>query len=651
MYLLVSTNIPPPPYNFLLNSLISPLNSVEDTNKLVVTAAPQLEAQNSATNMEAVSSIASCEYDGVQIIMIGTRSGEVVNLTSLVPPRLMQQQRFGVSAANILVGNEPGHNSTILVSCDSNLVMLSKYSPASSQETGGAFKAMTRVWPVDASNPACAAPPVDSVTVLPRNLFSAGGSTTPLLILSGSRVLLAELSLQPGPVHRQMPLEGTPTKIIYSRHLQCLIVGLIKDDLPVLRFLDPDTGEDLGTPTGNDAAQERSPPEIGKQGDQILGLAEWEYEHGGRVWRFVVVSTRHGRLSVASADRARQPSDGGQSPRILYKVRFKKSKLEQPIYSVLGHPTGLFYCVGHVLHWDVLDALEKKLKNRETFELGSPATSLRLVNDKIVALTSRDSVEIVDYSADGGETSDALIHVDPQPRKTEHLIEVAGLQTDEAQSSIILVSDRECGVGGLWVPWRAPGKDCVPVFEADLPSSIRRFRRGRTRPYWEQGRHPVKYGRLPSTVDDAEILGVSLDGSLYHFTLLSVEVWRLLRFIQNLAVAAPELYPFAREEAAEYPEIAPEPDLERDPSSDPEPRLDRSLEMQIDGDMLQRCLDKGALERLMSNPDDLVRLAEILDDIDGGRHTEGFSGLAGGARDETIALTYDILEHFLVPVL
>lgn len=587
--------------------------------------------------MEPIASITPCVHDGDHIIMLGTRSGEVINLTNLRNVRSMQSQRFGVTTANILVANELGQSAAVLVSCDSNLVLLSGYAPASSEESAGTFETRIRVWPVDVSNPTSPPPLVDSVTVLPRNIFSERESTAPLLILSGSRVLLAELQLQPGPVHRHIPVEGTPLRIIYSHHLQCLVVAVNKGDWPTLMFLDPDTGEDIGKPTDKNGNQVPSIPGLGKQGDRIFGLAEWEYKKDNNVWRFILVSTRDGRMMIISTELEEQSMDG-KRPKIRYWMRFKKSGFERPIYSVLGYDEGIIYCVGQTIHWDVLDPFEKKLKSMKSFDLGSPATSLLMVDGKIVALTSRDSLEIIDHSADGGGESSGLIHVDPRNRNAVHMMEISGPKPDEPLSSLILVCDRECGVGGLWVPWQVPGKDCEPIFEAELQASIRKFRRGRTRPFWEQAQHKPRYGRMASTADDVEILGISLDGSLHHFSFLNVEIWRALRFVQNLALTSPELYPFTYE-AVDLSEF------------DPEPRLDGGLEMHIDGDMLGSCLEKRALERLITRPSHLSRFAELLDELEDGKHTADFGIEEHGLREKYFALAYDILKYFLAPVL
>ncbi|KAK0629772.1 mono-functional DNA-alkylating methyl methanesulfonate N-term-domain-containing protein [Bombardia bombarda] len=571
--------------------------------------------------IEPISSIVYTK----SVILLGTRSGEVITLmndTSKDDGLSVECEKFGWTTVNITRTLGPDSPTPeFLVSCDRNLVLL-KSDPS------GKVKARLRVLPVDANDTGSLSPPVDYAAAV--NVLSSNRDGSTILLISQSRLLLAELHEKPGPVHRHIPVEGTPTKLVYSHTLQCLIVAVKKNNQPALIFLDPDTGEDIGRPTdkaGNSVDNISGLGGAGKTDDGIYGLAEWEYKKDGNVWRFILVSTKAGRLIVVSTAKVGPQEDGSMT--IRYWTRFKK-ELDRPVYSVLGYEDGVIYCVGQTIHWDAIDATEKKLKHIKAHELGSPATSLRIVNGKLLALTSRDSLEVIDHSE--GDTT-GIVHVDPKRRNAIHLMEVAGGQLDEPMGSIILVADRDCGVGGLWVPWQIPKKDCEQVFEADLPSSIRRFRRGRTRPIWEQGRHVPKYGRLVNTIDDAEILGISLDGSMQHFTLLNIEIWRFLRFVQNMASTSTELYPFTYRRIANLEEF------------DPEPRMDKGLEMHVDGDMLQRCFEKRALERLISLPGHFAQFMKLLDELEDGKHTSNL------ARHGYYQLAYDIIEYFLQPVL
>lgn len=156
---------------------------------------------------------------------------------------------------------------------------------------------------------------------------------------------------------------------------------------------------------------------------------------------------------------------------------------------------------------------------------------------------------------------------------------------------------------------------------------------------WEQRQRNPKYGRLAATLDDAEILGISLNGAMHHVALLDLKAWRFLRFLQNIALASEELCPF----------VARRRGNGRGAPEDVEPRMGNKLEMHVDGDILRRYLEKRALERLVVAPQHVSRFIELLDELDDGRHTAGFA--AGGDYRRYFQLAYDILEYYLQPVL
>lgn len=575
--------------------------------------------------VEAISSIVSVWG----AVLMGTRSGEVIRLTDAG----VECGRFGTTAARISCGQASGSTEpTVLVACDKSLVQVRNHSAGSELFDSARPKDKLRVWPVEANNLAAVAPRVDYGVVV--NLASEGNGTTQIMMVSGARLLLAELDHQPGPVHRHIPIGGTPMKVIYSQQLQCLVAAVGKDDCPGLVFIDPDTGEDLGTPVDRKTKEPIAVVQgLGLQGDKISELVEWRYRApDGRSWWYIIVATRDGRILTIATQKT-EASDGGL-PTILYWLQFQKRRFDRPVYAVSTYDNGLVYCVGQTIHCDYLNVEEKKLITTDSFDLGSEATSLRVTRGSLMALTAQNSLEVIGYATQDNEGTSGQRHVDPRRRNAVHMIEVSGEQPEEPLSNMVLVSDRDCGVVGLWVPWQHPGNECEVVLEAELPTSIRRFRRGRTRPVWEQAQRAPRYGRMVSTVDDAEILGVSLDGSIYHFTLLGLDAWRLLRFIQNVALTNEEMYPFTAEQVDDYAEF------------DPEPKMDRGVGTHVDGDMLQRCLERRALERLMTWPSHEKRFVELLDGLEGGRYTAGLVG-----RERYFGLAYDILDYYLRPAL
>ncbi|CAK7232480.1 hypothetical protein SCUCBS95973_008273 [Sporothrix curviconia] len=344
-----------------------------------------------------------------------------------------------------------------------------------------------------------------------------------------------------------------------------------------------------------------------------------------------------------------------QRPKVQFWTRYKKS-FPDPVYCAVTQGENVFFCVGSTLYWDKLDLQEKRLATHGTFELSSRATSLRIVNNKVVTVTDEDSIEIIDF-ANGAPGNMVLYHSDSEQRSASHMIEIGSkVSGNELDTSVLLVCDRDATASGLWVPWRQPGTDCSVIFEADLPASVRKLVRGRTRPSWQQTRRDVRYGSVPSTPDDADILGVCLDGSLQHFMLLNLPAWRLLRLVHDLALTSPTLFPFTFERSDGD-------DFEADPDSG-----DRTV-MQIDGDMLQRCVDKRALEGLFaSNPVHAAKLSAALEKLDCGivldkeapedmavDGEEGAPVQRGAALDERtrrcIDWLYVILDYYLQPVL
>ncbi|EFX05596.1 thermotolerance protein [Grosmannia clavigera kw1407] len=602
--------------------------------------------------------------DGSMAIVFGTRGGDMVALTIGLAGSVLaaNSEKLGRTATHVVSVEDPNLKTATLAVCDGRLSLMSDFDARRAS-----FRSMHTVWLEDASDTSKESPFVSAASVLQKSL-PGHQSKTQLTLTAKTRVLLVELHTQPRPVHRSLPVMGTPLKVIYSCMLDCLIVALkTLDDKPTLQFLDPDTGEDLSFPTDKYNEPVEFVSGLGKTGDHILGLDEWQYERNGDKWLFLLVSTKGGRLLVLSTVPVAKNQEGRRQ-KIRYWTRYKRSTATEPIYSVVGWNNNVFYCMGSTLYWDQLDVEDRRLRTQGTFELASSATSLRILNGRIVALTERDSVEIISMTGENpGEMT--LHHADSESRTAVHMIEIGDKTADGSGASAVLLSNRSCGVAGLFIPWQQPGRDCEVILEAELPASIRKLARGRTRPVWQQARRDVRYGLLPSTLDGAEILGMCIDGSLQHFTLLSIPIWRILRLIQNLAFTTPTLYPFLYE--------VPGPDF------DEEPEVDQSYGMQIDGDMLQRCLDKRALEELFSSASRTNRLFELLEQLDNGRWTAAIGkssegreedretepgmedGEEGDCADEGdakrkkkeekkssyLALLYDILEYYLAPVL
>ncbi|KAK1779117.1 mono-functional DNA-alkylating methyl methanesulfonate N-term-domain-containing protein [Copromyces sp. CBS 386.78] len=565
--------------------------------------------------LKAIGSIASVN----NAILLGTRGGELIHISKeWKSATMIYYQQIGLTAVKITAAR---HLQTtrprVLVSCDQALieVQLDECGP-----NGSVYHlAKHRVLPINAGNLGAPLPLVEYGVAIDIPCASEG--FTPILMLAGPSVIIAELHQEPGPAHRYIKIGKTPVKTFYSPNLRCLVVGVNEEgNKSTLMFMDPDTGEDIGKPIHKAGTPVQHIVGLGKSNDRIHGLAEWEYKKNGGTWRYLLVGTKQGQLIIVSTEK--EPSEGDRPPSIKYWARFKKN-CDGPVYSVIGHEESVIYCVDDTLHWDVLDPVERKLKPRKVIELDSLALELQISETKLLALTWGDSLQLIDPVLDDVSENSATVEFhDPR--------EVTPTSFMKVQYDMWLVADQDCGVAGLWQWPRASGThnwtEFKLLFQGKLPVSIRKFRRGRTRPTWEQGAwNAPKYGRVVSTPNNAEILGISIDGTMVHFTLLDQHALRLLRFIVNLYNL--------RGRRDEERLLRAEPDL-----GYIEP-------MHVDGDLLKTILDAEVLQELVNTEELLARFKTLLDKLDSGIHTYGWEGK--GTADHYFELAYNVLLYYL----
>ncbi|XWW95079.1 hypothetical protein V2A60_003030 [Cordyceps javanica] len=594
----------------------------------------------SSIGLEAVTSICAVDNESnAPILVLGTRCGHLITMPVCID-ELGQlnwtTETVGISPVEIFPApRSPQSRHLAFASCDGNLMMLSNYSTRKR-----CFSTKSVVVPTDSNDLAMPSPPIHSIYSLDENLSEHAGHMS-LLMLAGSRILMTDIWPQAGLVPRSMTLNGSPSRVIHSRTWKCLIVALLKNDRPTLEFLDAETGTIISDPSDKEKNSSEFISGLGHEGDRIYGLHEWFYVKDGRTFSFILVTTKDGRLLIVSLKETEVMTEEGPMRRLKYWTRYKKW-LPGPISSVIGDADGLIFCVDRTLHWEVLDLADKKLKPMKEYQLDSPAVQLRIVDGKIHALTLTNSLEIIDHRAGTG-SSMALLHTDQVARRTIHMLDIGcNVESSEA-GPITLLADYKNGFAGVWVPKGRENQELQAVFEGLLPSSVRRFVRTWSRPPWVAANRSLRYGALRSSNDGAEILGVGLDGALYQFTLIEVELWRLLCLIQTLAHRSPLLYPLYN------PAICSDGG---DDDAELEPQLHPRL-MHIDGDILAKCKDDRILERIVGDGDGLDLFCEYLDGIEGGLCTSSFrDSMEEEARyNKYFEVAYEILEYLMTPAI
>ncbi|KAI2473109.1 hypothetical protein F4781DRAFT_262598 [Annulohypoxylon bovei var. microspora] len=581
------------------------------------------------------------ERSNKTVIVAGTKFGDVLTIKlDQSKPEIygIYRDKFNVSQSRVYSGAAMGDPNSILVCSDSELAMMTSY--VSLRE--GRFEEIHRVWPTDGDRPSMASPPINSVASLREQLPEFGDST--MVMIAGPRIMITELQRQLKPVPRYFPIGGTPVKILYSKRLGALVTVVSKNGLPSLHFLDPETGHDLSLPLERKKIDEAySYHEVdyitglGNADVRAMSLATWTYRNGGVRGDWIVLAMRRrdneGLLLIISAEPENASTQANAPRRIRFWTKFDRKIRDGPIWSVATDEYGVFLCVGCNIQYHQIE--QGRFRISRQHELPSPASWMEVVNGHLHALTMNHSLVILDYKREFFEESEQMVqvHTDEVCRNSLHAIELGTHAT-----SITLLSDPMCGVHGLW----APDEEERPlslVCQAELQASIRRFARGYTRAAWGSVKNRPRYGCVTTGLPGSDIIGLTIDGSLQHFSLLNEDAWRFLRFIQNLAILFLAICPqIASDNLSDLAIVEP----------DPEPELFPKSNSQVDGDILRICLDRHVLEELVSNPQYLQRFRELLKPLD----EDGHISSEGPSSDTSyFELAYSILKYYLSPVL
>ncbi|CCF37057.1 thermotolerance protein [Colletotrichum higginsianum] len=593
------------------------------------------DAMDIAPTIELVNTVVAIAESKQQTsLVMGTRSGHLltIQLSGAAPyHRRTFKERLGTSALEVLAVDASFLPNSVLVCCSDTLLLLRDFG----SRRPGHFATRHRVWVTDLRHPATGSVPVISAASIPTDL---GGNRIPLVLLSGERMSFTELYLQAGPVPKSLPLPGTPSKLLYSQTLQCLVVAVQIGQQPTILFMDPETGEDLSLPQDKHGNMTAFISGMGSPGDRIHAIYDWLFVRDGMTFHYLIITTAGGRLLLVTPKKEETRDPEGTS---RTKIRFfTKYRLKEPtpIYAIVGDGDSIVYCAGNVLHWDVLDPVEKKLVRKKSYELNSPATSLRIVNGKISALTLSDSVVVIDHKSEHEHRDMTQIHADQVTRKSNHFFDVGECMDDQLAWPVTLLTGMDRYFTAVWTPWKEPQRELELVAEGPLPASVRKLQRGHVRPEWVATQRVPQYGSIPSTIDGAEVLGICLDGSLLHFSLLNTQAWRFLRLVENLALRSRLLFPYSYE-------VSVLDDEEYDAEAKETPKSMKH----IDGDLLQRCIDYRALEKMISEDSDIDLLREYLDDLDDGDLTASFQDANNISK--YFELAYDILDYYLAPVI
>lgn len=565
---------------------------------------------------------------------MGTRCGHLVNakvIENVSGHVVWHCEALGISAVDLFQVNGMFNGSpAVFACCDGRLIMLHQFSEARSRFTEKNYLFLT-----DSQNDSTPSPDVQSAFQMRENLTGYTGHLT-VAVVSANRILVCDIWPHVGLVPRSIGLKGTPSRISYSHIWKCLVVSTVRDNKPTLDLIDPSTGAMISRPTDKNKMPADRISGLGHEGDRVYGLTEWHYVKDGRTFSFILVGTKQGRLLVVSLTESDQERDEVSGRPVLRCWTRHKITQEGPIFSIVGDEDGIVYCADTVLHMDVLDLSNRRLRTVTRYELDSPATSLSIRDGKLYAVTATQSLVVLDHRSDNGKGDMVLLHTDEVSRPTAHLIQLGDPDEPEATWPITMLSDQVGRFSGVALP--SDGSfELQTLFEGALTTSIRRFTYARTRPPWLAGHASRRFGTLLSDKGGVEIFGLGIDGSLHVFTLLSRPLWRFLSLVQNLIYLDQEHFPL----------IVPRLEMELTPEDQSSAlvRL-RPKTAHIDGDVLERCVQEGKLRVLVEDAGMVGEMCRSLECLDDGRWTQGIKE-SSADRDTKVQRYFEVANRIL----
>ncbi|KAL8636433.1 MAG: hypothetical protein Q9228_006169 [Teloschistes exilis] len=548
-----------------------------------------------------VSSVAMQWIDGQIVAFVGTLAGTVQTYidhsgSSFVPDYVYQfEGQMPVCdslATTTFVKTSDESSDGHLIVCglrDGTVQSLIFHHDRSSTPSATNPATVNQVWLTDPDSPGFQPRPIDCFSqanaTLPHGCSKFGAGS--LFCLSGSTLLVTDLSPSAASamVPRQMRVNGTPTSITYIRALERIMVTYNTTAAQqwnrsqrmvghsAIAFFRPEVDAIETKSHNQDEVNVLGPPEK-YPGETIVGAMDWSPTDGVQTYHIIVIHTRMERRPGRDSSR----DVGGRlllfTPNVNevgeVKLILKRSmERESPVWSVVAYgDSSLIYGCGDVLILQTLEMHVRKFGFANRVVLRSAASQISVRGTDVHVSTMSSGHHI--FRIEEGRLKPKFAGASARTG-TRHLC---------MPESLVITSDLECGIAGLWQPPHPRLDRTAPtVFEAVLPRSITRLCQMEKRAWQKKSQ---------------AMIGSCEDGTIYQLVILSEPQWRLLAFIQNMVMREPRICPYARPAVHER-QI--------------EPSCSKKENMHINGDILLRFIERGGKSLLaemlhrIPNPD------------------------------------------------
>ncbi|KAL2887114.1 thermotolerance protein [Ceratocystis lukuohia] len=595
---------------------------------IVSTASSSDGVSSSPHYIEAFSSIKKlCETETSVVIIGGTRAGYIAIMSlsrGTLECNFLSVRRLGLLPVCLSQTPNDDTGNSIIASSGTSLISLNDYREDHSGR--GEFKDASYIFPGDSNDSMRTLPAVHCLSVLPKGVPVQNSSSISVLMVTSKGVHIAELEKKARPVPRLIPIPGSPKRVLFSHTLDCLVVSTFEKNRPTLLFIDANTGEDLSIPTSRTGVVWPSISGLGEDGDRILCVKEWLYTKDNNQFLFFLVCLKSKKMLIVSTSPVQDSTKIGNRA-LKYWTAHKIRGDEDPVYCAHASGQNLYYSSGNNLNWAYLDNEDKKFKNKATLRLNSPVISIEDYGKDIIIMTAMQSILVLSpKEGENGAGFFQILNTDPKPLMGNCKMAIGSDDSPTSPFPLMLLGDREQKVSCRWVP-KSAGAEIENMFEGMMNGSIRKFCRARSQPNWWFKQTGPRFGRIPSTLDDAEVFGVALDGTVDHFSLLDMDGWRFLSLVETMAMHTPEICPFSYGNCRRIKQLS---------ASELMPLADRKA--------LERCFFTAASREL---------LPLLLENLDEGRWVSHIQSEQDPAKREGLCfeLAYTILEYYLRPVI
>lgn len=422
----------------------------------------------------------------------------------------------------------------------------------------------------------------------------SGTSTGLLFCVDDKQAQPASLSFdaEPSMIPRRIALGGTPKRVKYSPELDKLIVLFYSKDTMYLaeaskgldethqqcvqysiafvdldlRALTPHPGE---TYLDSSVVFDQFQP-----GEIPLGITEWFPLRNNEIYHVFVVNTLRQHPSPRHPSGRIYIFKKTATGTLVVKKVFEK---EAPVFALTPYGShSLLYGCGTdlCLHSLIVNSNSSGWKFSDCIKVSLFSQARHIsVREPWV------------YVSTNGNSSVIFMVVDSNRLDVQFVDEISRsnlFHLTIPQRSLLLTCQTGRMITGLWQPSKGEGTTMTStVFEARLPGSITRLRRI----------HPPPWKQYLNSESSVIAVGSTTNGSFFQFNILDESAWRLLAFIQTLALRSPGICPFGNPIEAHRRPLEPSTN---------------SLDMHINGDILRRILERGgerSLSEMMSSQD------------------------------------------------